>query len=278
MAAYLIDESDIAGLESFRTHLENYPTLINGFLKNLGLMSLQDSGDQAMINVASRARRDITLWPDTAKKLRQFHQDATSFISDANELVTQLKLYKRPDDTDSIRENLNTLSLHAEPFNMKGKLGISASSNTYDVTYVLSEKLNNFDNLLYNAVQDMQLIQQSVADIIPRTIDFMKVKISEHESRHRKPDSTLPEPVRKQLEAANNSLESSKTEYSTAIEAANNLHAYCNQVRELLSDARSNLLRISDKSNVRSFLLQINLMGSRVTEAQGLINRARDLI
>jgi hypothetical protein len=278
MAAYLIDEEDVVGLNNFQTCLERFPASIDSFLKNLTLPLVGSGEHPAMANVAARAKRDVPLWPATIKDLKQFHQDATLLFNDANELVTQLKLYKRPEDTDSVRENLNTLALHAEPFNMNGKLGISPSTKTYDVTYVLSQKLTHFDNLLYKAVKDMELIQQSATDIIPRTTDFMKVKIAEHEARHRRPDLTFSAPVRKQLELANGSLESLRTEYAEALQAAGNLLAYCTRQREILDDARNQLLRISDRSNVRSFLLQMNLMGTRLTQAQSLVNRVRGLL
>lgn len=278
MAAYLIDEDDVVGLNNFRTYLERFPTSVDSFLKNLALPLLGSGAHPAMINIAARAKRDVPLWPETIKGLKQFHKDATLLINDANELVTQLKLYKRPEGTDSVRENLNTLVLHAEPFNMDGKLGISPSSKTYDVTYVLSQQMTQFDNQLYKAVKDMELIQQSATDVIPRTTDFMKVKIADHEARHRRPDSTFPEPVRKQLELANASLESLRTDYSEALQAASNVLAYCTRLREVLDDARNQLLRISDKSNVRAFLLQMNLMGTRLTQAQNLITPVQGLL
>lgn len=273
MASYLISEPDITGLNSFQSYLERYPVLIQAFLKNLRLPSLESGTQQTLVNMVTRARRDTPVWPETSEQLRNFHRAVTLLINDASELVTQLKLYKRPADTDSVRENLNTLALHAAPFNMNGKLGISPTSKTYDVTYVLSNKLTQFDSLLYKAVKDMELIQQSATDIIPRTIDFMRVSIAEHEARNRKPDGSFPESVQKQLETAKSNLESSRTEYSSAVEAANNLQAYCTRLSEILSDSKTQLLRISDKSNVRTFLLQMNLMDTRLTAAMALIKK-----
>ncbi|MCD5980402.1 hypothetical protein [Pseudomonas quasicaspiana] len=274
----LISESDVVGLNNFKLYLERFPAYIDSFLKNLALPLLGSGQHPAMNDVAARGNRDIPLWPANTKALRQLHQDITLLISDANELVTQLKLYKRPEDTDSVRENLNTLLLHAEPFNMSGKLGISPSSKTYDVTYFLSQKLTHFDGLLYTAVKDLQLLQQTATDVIPRTVDFMKVKIAAHEARHRKPDSTFSGPVQKQLDLANRSLDASRAEYTCALEAASNVLGYCTRLRETLNDSRTQLLLISDKSNVRTFILQMNLMGTRLTQAQGMVNNAQAVL
>ncbi len=274
----LISESDVVGLNNFKLYLERFPASIDSFLKNLALPLLGSGQHPAMNDVAARGNRDIPLWPANAKALRQLHQDITLLISDANELVTQLKLYKRPEDTDSVRENLNTLSLHAEPFNMSGKLGISPSSKTYDVTYFLSQKLTHFDGLFYSVFKDLQLLQQTATDVIPRTVDFMKVKIAAHEARHRKPDSTFSGPVQKQLDLANRSLDASRAEYTCALEAASNVLGYCTRLRETLNDSRTQLLLISDKSNVRTFILQMNLMGTRLTQAQGMVNNAQAVL
>lgn len=278
MVSYLISESDIAGLNNFRVYLERYPGLIEGFLKNLGLPSLDSGTQQTLVNIVTRAKRDAPVWPDLSEQLRNVHKDVTLFINDFSEIVTQLKLYKRPEETDPIRENLNTLALHAAPYNLNGKLGISPTSKTSDLLYRMSTTLNSFDYVIADATLKMKRVQDSTSDIIPRTTDFMKVKIGEHEARHRKPDGSFPESVRKQLETTNSNLESSKTEYSSAIEAANNLHAYCTRLRQLLSDAKGQLLLISDLSNVRTFLLQMNLMDTRLNQAHDLVKRGRDLL
>ncbi|MCI8210959.1 hypothetical protein AUC61_15605 [Pseudomonas sp. S25] len=278
MAAYFIGKSDVLGLNNFQAYLERYAISVDSFLKNLTLPLLQSGQHPALNNVAARAKRDIPLWPGTVKNLRQLHQDATRVIDEANELVSQLKLYKRPEGTDAVRENLNTLLLHAEPFNMNGKLGISPSSKTYDVTYFLSQKLTQFDGLLYTAFSELKLLLQTATDIIPRTVDFMRVKIAEHEARHRRPDSTFSGPVQKQLDLANSSLDASRTEYTVALEAAGNVLGYCTRLRETLNDSRNQLLLISDKSNVRTFIFQINQMGTRLTLAQNMINRTHSVL
>lgn len=278
ITAFMADESQAVGLDNFRIYLERLPDHLDNFLKNLGLPLLSSSTHPAMSPVAARAQRDIPLWPKMATELRQFHVDVTRLIDDAIALVTQLNLYEQSDDSHSALENLNTLRLHAAPFTINGKLGISPSSKTYEVTHTLSETLIAFENRLYIALQDMKLIQQSTVDIIPRVIDFMRVKIAEHEARHRRQDSTFTEPVRKQLEAAYASLQSSRAAYFAAVEAANRLHAYCTLQRDTLADSRRQLLRISEGSNVRIFVLQMNLMSIRLVEANRMIKRIRELL
>lgn len=272
-----INENDVAGLNNFQLYLEGFPASIDSFLNNLALPLLASRQNPAMNDTAARAKLEVQLWPANVKALRQLHQDATLLISDANELVSRLELYKRPEGTDPIRENLNTLLLHAQPFNMSGKLGISPSSKTYDVLYFLSQKLIHFENSLYDAIEDIKLLQRTATDIIPRTIDFMKVKIAEHEARHRKPDSTFSGPVQRQLELANRSLDASRAEYTWALEAAGNVLGYCTRLRGMLYDSRVELF-IGDKSNVRTFILQMNLMGSRLTQAQRMINKAQAVL
>lgn len=273
-----INENDVAGLNNFQLYLERFPASIDSFLTNLALPLLGSGQHPAMNDTAARAKRDIQLWPDNAKALRLVHQGVTPLICDTNELLTQITLYEKPEGTDPIRENLNKLVLHTEPFNMNGKLGISPSSKTYDVTYFLSQKLIHFEDSLYDAIQDMEQIQKTASDVIPRTVDFMKVKIAEHEARHRKPDSTFAGPVQKQLDLANRSLDASRAEYTWALEAAGNVLGYCTRLRGMLYDSRTQMMLISDKSNVRTFILQMNLMGSRLTQAQRMINKAQAVL
>lgn len=278
MTAYFVGESDITGLDNYRIHLERLPEHLDNFLKGLGLPSVGASNNQAMIDVLARAKRDGQLWPEASKGLRTFHDAATLFIDEARELVTQLNLYKEPEGTDSIRDNLNTLALHAAPFNLNGKLGISPTSKTYDVTSVLTNKLIHFDSVLYNFTNDITLIKNSTTDIIPRTTDFMRGKILDHDVKHRRADSTFPESVKEQLEIANSSLDSSNKDYLRALQAANNMDVYCTRLRQILNDAKSVLLGITPMSNARWFLNKMNMMNTHLTEAQNFVSRVQALM
>lgn len=281
MTIYLIEHADSVGLSNHRYYLEQLPQRIELFKMDLGLVPAHEVGkyrEPALTRTTERARQDMSRWPDMVKPMRQLHQDFALFIRETNRFVSQLDVYQQLKGRKGTRDHLDTLALHLEPFNLTGKLGISPSTKTSEVVALVRQKLQDFEGLFSVKATEMELIRLSVHEVIPRFIDFMNLRIVEHEAKHRRNNQQLSATVLDELATARSKLRWSEKQYLYGLQAASNMGTYCSRMADLLQYARTELDSINGRSSVAMLALSTGLMGARTNEAESLAKRVWEML
>lgn len=281
MTIYLIEHADSVGLSSHRYYLEQLPQRIELFKMDLGLVPAHEVGkyrEPVLTRTTERARQDMSRWPDMVKAMRQLHQDFALFIRQTNRFVSQLEVYQQLKGRKGTRDHLDTLALHLEPFNLTGRLGISPSTKASEVVALVRQKLEDFEGLFNVKATEMELIRLSVHEVIPRFIDFMNLRIVEHEAKHRRNNQQLSATVLDQLATARSKLRWSEKQYLYGMQAASNMGTYCSRMAELLRYAKAELDGINDRSSVAILALSTGLMGARTNESENLAKRVWEML
>lgn len=281
MTIYLIEHADSVGLSSHRYYLEQLPQRIEVFKMDLGLVPAHEVGkyrEPVLTRTTERARQDMSRWPDMVKPMRQLHQDFALFIRQTNRFVSQLEVYQQLKGRKGTRDHLDTLALHLEPFNLTGRLGISPSTKASEVVALVRQKLEDFEGLFNVKATEMELIRVSVHEVIPRFIDFMNLRIVEHEAKHRRNNQQLSATVLDQLATARSKLRWSEKQYLYGMQAASNMGTYCSRMAELLRYAKAELDGINDRSSVAILALSTGLMGARTSESESLAKRVWEML
>ena len=281
MTIYLIEHADSVGLHGHRVYLEQLPQRIELFKMDLGLVPAHEVGkyrEPALTRSTDRARQDMSRWPEMVKPMRQLHQDFALFIRETNRFVSQLEVYQQLKGRQGTRDHLDTLALHLEPFNLTGKLGISPSTKTSEVVALIRQKLQDFESLFSVKATEMELIRLSVHEVIPRFIDFMNLRIVEHETKHRRNNQQLSAIVIDELATARSKIRWSEKQYLYGLQAASNMGTYCSRMTVLLQYARDELDGIDDRSSIAMLTLATGLMGARTHEAESLAKRVSEML
>lgn len=281
MTIYLIEHADSVGLHGHRVYLEQLPQRIELFKMDLGLVPAHEVGkyrEPALTRTTDRARQDMSRWPEMVKPMRQLHQDFALFIRETNRFVSQLEVYQQLKGRQGTRDRLDTLALHLEPFNLTGKLGISPSTKTSEVVALIRQKLQDFESLFSVKATEMELIRLSVHEVIPRFIDFMNLRIVEHETKHRRNNQQLSAIVIDELATARSKVRWSEKQYLYGLQAASNMGTYCSRMTVLLQYARDELDGIDDRSSIAMLTLATGLMGARTHEAESLAKRVSEML
>lgn len=281
MTIYLIEHADSVGLHGHRVYLEQLPQRIELFKMDLGLVPAHEVGkyrEPALTRTTDRARQDMSRWPEMVKPMRQLHQDFALFIRETNRFVNQLEVYQQLKGRQGTRDHLDTLALYLEPFNLTGKLGISPSTKTSEVVALIRQKLQNFEGLFSVKATEMELIRLSVHEVIPRFIDFMNLRIVEHEAKHRHNNQQLSAIVIDELATARSKVRWSEKQYLYGLQAASNMGTYCSRMTVLLQYARDELDGIDDRSSIAMLTLATGLMGARTHEAESLAKRVSEML
>lgn len=281
MTIYLIEHADSVGLHGHRVYLEQLPQRIELFKMDLGLVPAHEVGkyrEPALTRTTDRARQDMSRWPEMVKPMRQLHQDFALFIRETNRFVSQLEVYQQLKGRQGTRDHLDTLALHMEPFNLTGKLGISPSTKTSEVVALIRQKLQDFESLFSVKATEMELIRLSVHEVIPRFIDFMNLRIVEHETKHRRNNQQLSAIVIDELATARSKVRWSEKQYLYGLQAASNMGTYCSRMTVLLQYARDELDGIDDRSSIAMLTLATGLMGARTHEAESLAKRVSEML
>jgi hypothetical protein len=281
MTIYLIEHADSVGLHGHRVYLEQLPQRIELFKMDLGLVPAHEVGkyrEPALTRTTDRARQDMSRWPEMVKPMRQLHQDFALFIRETNRFISQLEVYQQLKGRQGTRDHLDTLALHLEPFNLTGKLGISPSTKTSEVVALIRQKLQDFESLFSVKATEMELIRLSVHEVIPRFIDFMNLRIVEHETKHRRNNQQLSAIVIDELATARSKVRWSEKQYLYGLQAASNMGTYCSRMTVLLQYARDELDGIDDRSSIAMLTLATGLMGARTHEAESLAKRVSEML
>ena len=281
MTIYLIEHADSVGLHGHRVYLEQLPQRIELFKMDLGLVPAHEVGkyrEPALTRTTDRARQDMSRWPEMVKPMRQLHQDFALFIRETNRFISQLEVYQQLKGRQGTRDHLDTLALHLEPFNLTGKLGISPSTKTSEVVALIRQKLQDFESLFSVKATEMELIRLSVHEVIPRFIDFMNLRIVEHETKHRRNNQQLSAIVIDELATARSKIRWSEKQYLYGLQAASNMGTYCSRMTVLLQYARDELDGIDDRSSIAMLTLATGLMGARTHEAESLAKRVSEML
>lgn len=281
MTIYLIEHADSVGLHGHRVYLEQLPQRIELFKMDLGLVPAHEVGkyrEPALTRTTDRARQDMSRWPEMVKPMRQLHQDFALFIRETNRFVSQLEVYQQLKGRQGTRDHLDTLALHLEPFNLTGKLGISPSTKTSEVVALIRQKLQDFESLFSVKATEMELIRLSVHEVIPRFIDFMNLRIVEHETKHRRNNQQLSAIVIDELATARSKVRWSEKQYLYGLQAASNMGTYCSRMTVLLQYTRDELDGIDDRSSIAMLTLATGLMGARTHEAESLAKRVSEML
>jgi hypothetical protein len=281
MTIYLIEHADSVGLHGHRVYLQQLPQRIELFKMDLGLVPAHEVGkyrEPALTRTTDRARQDMSRWPEMVKPMRQLHQDFALFIRETNRFISQLEVYQQLKGRQGTRDHLDTLALHLEPFNLTGKLGISPSTKTSEVVALIRQKLQDFESLFSVKATEMELIRLSVHEVIPRFIDFMNLRIVEHETKHRRNNQQLSAIVIDELATARSKVRWSEKQYLYGLQAASNMGTYCSRMTVLLQYARDELDGIDDRSSIAMLTLATGLMGARTHEAESLAKRVSEML